>query len=112
MREAFLLLRVATEMRPTMEKEKITVRCPQIDYIDVLNDFAMTKARRKPMLSKYKDSTKNEDGSKKAPFAIVLTSTNGDFMYAEKADLHYMYDHANGDGRAALRMYHAQLPHR
>ena len=32
-----------------------------------------------------------------------------DFTYAEKADMHYMYNRANGKGRAALRMYHAQF---
>ncbi|GFX24959.1 hypothetical protein TNCV_1278951 [Trichonephila clavipes] len=34
----------------------------------------------------------------------------GDFMYAEYADMHYMYSSTNANGRAALRMYHAQFP--
>ncbi|GFV55782.1 DUF4817 domain-containing protein [Trichonephila clavipes] len=33
----------------------------------------------------------------------------GDFMYAERADMHYMYGTANGNNRAALRM---QFPDR
>ncbi|GFW39404.1 hypothetical protein TNCV_1833871 [Trichonephila clavipes] len=32
----------------------------------------------------------------------------GNFTSAENADIHYMYGRANGNGRAALRMYHAQ----
>lgn len=36
----------------------------------------------------------------------------GDFTYAEKADMHYMYGRANGNGRAALRMYRAEYPDR
>ncbi|GFS67245.1 hypothetical protein TNCV_2902531 [Trichonephila clavipes] len=31
-------------------------------------------------------------------------------MNAENADMHYMYGRANGNGRDALRMYHAQSP--
>ncbi|GFT29160.1 uncharacterized protein TNCV_3587681 [Trichonephila clavipes] len=30
----------------------------------------------------------------------------GDFLYVEKADMHYMYGSAKGNDRAALRMYH------
>ncbi|GFU52883.1 hypothetical protein TNCV_1142021 [Trichonephila clavipes] len=33
-------------------------------------------------------------------------------MYAKNADMHYMYGRANDNGRAALRMYHAQFPDR
>ncbi|GFW68937.1 hypothetical protein TNCV_2918361 [Trichonephila clavipes] len=33
----------------------------------------------------------------------------GHLTYAEKADRHYMYGSANGNGRAALRMNHAQF---
>ncbi|GFV96518.1 hypothetical protein TNCV_1999701 [Trichonephila clavipes] len=36
----------------------------------------------------------------------------GDFMYAKNADMHYMYGRANGNGRAALRVYHGQFPDR
>ncbi|GFS73113.1 transposable element Tc1 transposase [Trichonephila clavipes] len=36
----------------------------------------------------------------------------GDLTYAEKADMHYMYGRVKGNGRAALRMYHAQFPDR
>ncbi|GFU66128.1 hypothetical protein TNCV_2858011 [Trichonephila clavipes] len=36
----------------------------------------------------------------------------GDFTYAENADMHYIYGRANGNGRTALRMYHAQFSHR
>ncbi len=36
----------------------------------------------------------------------------GDFPYAEKADMHYMYGRANGNVRAELRMYQAQFPDR
>ena len=43
----------------------------------------------------------------KAPFAIALTSTMGDFTRAEKADVHYIYGHKNGNGRASIRMYHS-----
>ncbi|GFW41978.1 hypothetical protein TNCV_6871 [Trichonephila clavipes] len=35
-----------------------------------------------------------------------------DFTYAENADMHYLYIRADGNGRAALRMYHAQFPDR
>ncbi|GFV59879.1 hypothetical protein TNCV_4740071 [Trichonephila clavipes] len=48
----------------------------------------------------------------KAPFEIVLTSTMENFTYAENADMHYMYDHANSKGKAALRMYYVQLSDR
>ncbi|GFV81927.1 uncharacterized protein TNCV_3151261 [Trichonephila clavipes] len=34
----------------------------------------------------------------------------GDFLQAEKADMHSMYGRSNGDGRVALRMYHVQFP--
>ncbi|GFU85768.1 DUF4817 domain-containing protein [Trichonephila clavipes] len=44
--------------------------------------------------------------------AIVLTSTMGDFTYTKNADMHYMYDRTNGNGRAALRTYLAQFPDR
>ncbi|GFX35660.1 hypothetical protein TNCV_744531 [Trichonephila clavipes] len=47
-----------------------------------------------------------------APIAIVLASTMGDFTYTDNADMHYMYGSANGNGRAALRIYHAQFPDR
>ncbi|GFU03432.1 uncharacterized protein TNCV_11991 [Trichonephila clavipes] len=66
MRKAFLpLKRVKTELRSTMEKEKLNnlmLLCTQIDKTmetdnnDVINDFAMIKARRKPLLYKYNDS--------------------------------------------------------
>ncbi|GFT51440.1 hypothetical protein TNCV_3348761 [Trichonephila clavipes] len=36
----------------------------------------------------------------------------GGLMYTEKADMHYMYLLANGNGRYALRMYHVQIPDR
>ncbi|GFV40886.1 hypothetical protein TNCV_1637701 [Trichonephila clavipes] len=42
----------------------------------------------------------------KGPFAIMLTYTMGYFTYAENADMLYMYDHVNGNGRAALGIYH------
>ncbi|GFV12793.1 hypothetical protein TNCV_2547281 [Trichonephila clavipes] len=42
--------------------------------------------------------------------AIVLTSTMGDFTYTKNADMHYMCDCTNGNGRAALRTYLAQFP--
>ena len=29
----------------------------------------------------------------------------GEFKYAEKADMHYMYSRANGNGRGGIRMY-------
>ncbi|GFX89987.1 hypothetical protein TNCV_886851 [Trichonephila clavipes] len=56
----------------TMGKEKLDswlLLCTQneitiqIDYNDVINDFAMIKARRKPLLYKCNDSdsTKNKD---------------------------------------------------
>ncbi|GFX35993.1 hypothetical protein TNCV_4215151 [Trichonephila clavipes] len=35
-----------------------------------------------------------------------------DFKYAENADMHYGYGCANGNGKAALRMDHAQFPDR
>ncbi|GFW27102.1 hypothetical protein TNCV_93281 [Trichonephila clavipes] len=35
-----------------------------------------------------------------------------DLTYAKKAGMHYMYGCANGNGRAALRMYHSQFPDR
>lgn len=35
-----------------------------------------------------------------------------DFTNDEKADMHYMYGRANGNGREALRMYQAQFPDR
>ncbi|GFX87467.1 hypothetical protein TNCV_1330021 [Trichonephila clavipes] len=34
----------------------------------------------------------------------MLTSTIGDFMYAENADMYYMYGRANGNGSAAQRI--------
>ncbi|GFW37268.1 hypothetical protein TNCV_2632521 [Trichonephila clavipes] len=36
----------------------------------------------------------------------------GDIPYAENADMPYMYGRANGNGRAALRKYHAKFPDR
>ncbi|GFY06617.1 DUF4817 domain-containing protein [Trichonephila clavipes] len=36
----------------------------------------------------------------------------GDLAYTENADMHFMYGHANGNGRDALRTYHAQFPDR
>ncbi|GFW37363.1 hypothetical protein TNCV_859701 [Trichonephila clavipes] len=33
----------------------------------------------------------------------------GDFTHAENTERHHIYGHANRDGRAALRMYHAQF---
>ncbi|GFW75053.1 DUF4817 domain-containing protein [Trichonephila clavipes] len=36
----------------------------------------------------------------------------GDFTYAENTDMHYRYGHANSNGRAAVRMHHAQVPDR
>ncbi|GFU95137.1 hypothetical protein TNCV_4139211 [Trichonephila clavipes] len=32
------------------------------------------------------------------------------FMYAENADMHYMYSRKNYNGMAALRKYHGQFP--
>ncbi|GFW94673.1 hypothetical protein TNCV_4247131 [Trichonephila clavipes] len=32
------------------------------------------------------------------------------FTFAENADMHYMHSSANGNGRAALRMYHVHFP--
>ncbi|GFX37592.1 hypothetical protein TNCV_3201161 [Trichonephila clavipes] len=59
-------------------------------------------------------STVQHDASQqgKAPFPNVLTSTVGDFTCAKNADTHYMHDCSNGNGRAVLRMYHAQFPDR
>ncbi|GFS86474.1 uncharacterized protein TNCV_513401 [Trichonephila clavipes] len=34
----------------------------------------------------------------------------GDFMCAENADMHYICGHANGNGSATLRRYHARFP--
>ncbi|GFX90018.1 hypothetical protein TNCV_887161 [Trichonephila clavipes] len=34
------------------------------------------------------------------------------FTYAENADTHYMYNHANSNGIAALRMYHGEFSDR
>ncbi|GFW34655.1 hypothetical protein TNCV_952831 [Trichonephila clavipes] len=34
----------------------------------------------------------------------------GHLTYAEKANMQYIYDRANGNGRPVLRMYHAQFP--
>ncbi|GFW75169.1 hypothetical protein TNCV_448741 [Trichonephila clavipes] len=57
--------RVKTEMRFTMETEKfnsLILLCTQnditieIDCNDVINNFTMTKARRNPLLYKYKCS--------------------------------------------------------
>ena len=45
----------------------------------------------------------------KAPFSNVMTCTMVYFMFAEKANMHYMYGRSNGNGRATLRMYHAQF---
>ena len=61
-----------TNMRSTMENEKLNslmLICTQnyitmeIEYNDVIKDFAMIKARRKPLLYNYNDSdsTKNKD---------------------------------------------------
>ena len=36
----------------------------------------------------------------------------GDFTYAEKGDMHYMYGRANANGRATLRIYCVQFPDR
>ncbi|GFW67894.1 hypothetical protein TNCV_3872241 [Trichonephila clavipes] len=36
----------------------------------------------------------------------------GDFITVVNAPMLYMYGRANGNGRAALRMYHAQFPDR
>ncbi|GFT56469.1 DUF4817 domain-containing protein [Trichonephila clavipes] len=49
---------------------------------------------------------------RKSPFTIVLTSTMGDLTYAENAHMHYVYDSANGNGRAQLRMHHTQFSDR
>ncbi|GFT13026.1 hypothetical protein TNCV_431471 [Trichonephila clavipes] len=38
----------------------------------------------------------------KALFAIVPTSRMGDFAYAKKANVGYMFGSANGNGRVAL----------
>ncbi|GFX60459.1 hypothetical protein TNCV_1181781 [Trichonephila clavipes] len=67
-----------------------------------------------PVKSRRRLSVVQHDASQygKRLFAIVLTSTNGDFTLAEKVDMHYMYDRANGNGRVVLRMYHAQFPDR
>ncbi|GFX50980.1 hypothetical protein TNCV_2733311 [Trichonephila clavipes] len=50
--------------------------------------------------------------SRNVPISIALTSAMGDFMHAEIADMHHMYGRANGNGRVALRMYHAQFSDR
>ncbi|GFX04604.1 hypothetical protein TNCV_901321 [Trichonephila clavipes] len=69
-RSTFVLKRVKTGMRYIMESEKLNSLmslCSQndiaieIDYNDVINDFAMIKARRKSLLYTYNDSTKNKD---------------------------------------------------
>ncbi|GFX78213.1 hypothetical protein TNCV_5135601 [Trichonephila clavipes] len=65
------LKRVKTEMRSTMENEKLNslmLLCTQnditmeIDYNDVVNDFAMIKSRGRPLLYKYygRDTIKNK----------------------------------------------------
>ncbi|GFW39739.1 uncharacterized protein TNCV_4522291 [Trichonephila clavipes] len=36
----------------------------------------------------------------------------GDFTFVEKADMHYMHGHANGNDRAALQIYYAQFSDR
>ncbi|GFV25061.1 hypothetical protein TNCV_885271 [Trichonephila clavipes] len=46
----------------------------------------------------------------KAQFEIVLTSTVGDLTHAENADMHYIKGHADGNGRAVLRIYHVKFP--
>ncbi|GFY19256.1 hypothetical protein TNCV_4226201 [Trichonephila clavipes] len=33
----------------------------------------------------------------------------GDLTYVENTNIQFMYDHVNGNGRAALRIYHAQF---
>ncbi|GFV65097.1 hypothetical protein TNCV_2304041 [Trichonephila clavipes] len=48
----------------------------------------------------------------KVLFTTVLTSTMGDLVYAENADRHYMYGPANGNGKAELRIHHAQFSDR
>ncbi|GBN43522.1 hypothetical protein AVEN_167938-1 [Araneus ventricosus] len=40
----------------------------------------------------------------------VFSAMMGDFTNSEKADLHPMYDAANGIGRAALRLYQERFP--
>ncbi|GFW23376.1 hypothetical protein TNCV_3804751 [Trichonephila clavipes] len=72
MREAFLPLRDKIEMRYTMEDEKfnslILLRTQnditiEIDYNDIIDDYGMIKARKKPLLCKNDDTvtTKNKD---------------------------------------------------
>ena len=39
----------------------------------------------------------------------MLTCLMGVFIYAEKADMHYMHDSANGHSRDMLQMYHVQF---
>ncbi|GFT89249.1 uncharacterized protein TNCV_4385621 [Trichonephila clavipes] len=36
----------------------------------------------------------------------------GEFTFVENAHMHYMYGRTNGNGKAALRMYHVQFPDR
>ncbi|GFX78611.1 dimer_Tnp_hAT domain-containing protein [Trichonephila clavipes] len=66
------LKKVKTEMRSTIKNEKfngLMLLCTEnditmeIDYNDVINDFAMIKARKKPLLYVYNvsNSTKNKD---------------------------------------------------
>lgn len=64
------LKRIKTEMRSTMENKKLNslmLLCTQnditmgIDYDGVINDFAMIKARRKPLLNKYNGNEPNKN---------------------------------------------------
>uniref|UniRef100_A0A8D8Q8V9 HAT C-terminal dimerisation domain-containing protein n=1 Tax=Cacopsylla melanoneura TaxID=428564 RepID=A0A8D8Q8V9_9HEMI len=63
------LKRVKTDTRTTMQNEKLNslmLLCTQnditlaLDYDDVINDFAMIKARKKPLL-KYIDNESKEE---------------------------------------------------
>ncbi|GFT86263.1 hypothetical protein TNCV_3258031 [Trichonephila clavipes] len=48
----------------------------------------------------------------KAPLTTLLTSTIREFLYDKIEDIHYMYDRANDNSTAALRMHLAQFPDR
>ncbi|GFV60325.1 g_PROTEIN_RECEP_F2_3 domain-containing protein [Trichonephila clavipes] len=43
------------------------------------------------------------------PFTIVLMPRMGDFTYAEKTDMHYMYGRANGYDKVVLRIHLVQF---
>ncbi|GFT73336.1 hypothetical protein TNCV_4009521 [Trichonephila clavipes] len=69
------LKRVKTEMRSTMENKRLNslmLLCTQndtsmeFDYKEVINDFALIKARKKPLLYLYNDSDNKEYGCLKS----------------------------------------------